>query len=129
MHTVDRLKILISLATSDGELADSERKQIISIGQANHLMVAEILPMFSDVRGQFPPNLPSGQREDLLIELVQLMRVDEKIYKAEIRYCAQMAARLGYKEEAIFELMLHAKELAGDDKETLRRKIAGYTKV
>jgi hypothetical protein len=129
MHTVDRLKILTSLATSDGELADSERKQIISIGQANHLMVAEILPLFSAVRGQFPVNLPLGQKEDLLIELVQLMRVDEKIYKAEIRYCAQMAARLGYKEEAIFELMLHAKELADDEKETLRKKIAGYTKV
>jgi len=129
MHTVDRLKILISLASSDGELADKEREQIISIGQANHLMVAEILPLFSAVRGQLPSSIPAVQKEDLLIELVQLMRVDEKIYKAEMRYCAQMAARLGYKEEAIFELMLHARELAGNDMVTLRKKIAGYIKI
>lgn len=114
MDTLERLKTLIALARVDGLLGDKEKQYIISIGQANHLLVAEILPLFT------PESLPerdlrqTRNKEEVLLELVQLMHVDEKIYQAEMRFCAKVAARLGFQEAAVFEVMMRAKELAGD---------------
>ncbi len=114
MDTLNRLRALITLASADGELAEKVRQYILSIGLANHLLVAEILPLFT------PDGNPDGDlrhladKEQALLELVQLMKIDEKIYGAEMRYCAQVASRLGFREVAVFELMLHARELSED---------------
>lgn len=129
MDTIDRLKILINLATSDGEMSPQERQYILSIGQANHLMVAEILPLFTAIDSTPKKfTLPADKKEDLLLEVVYLMRIDEKIYKAEMQFCAELAARLGYQEEVLFELMLQAKDLTPGDKESLRKVMKGYVK-
>ena len=128
MDNIDRLKTLISLATSDGELAEKERQFILSVGQANHLMVAEILPLFvsrdpaSDIT-----KLSQDQKGDLLLELVQLMRIDEKIFKTEMQFCAHAASRLGYREEALFELLLQAKA-ATLDRPSLKKLLQGFLK-
>ena len=34
------------------------------------------------------------------------MKIDERLYKEEIKYCSQVASKLGYKQEVMFELML-----------------------
>ena len=127
MDTLDRLNVLINLAKSDGELTEKERRQILAIGQANHLMVAEILPLFA-APDSVPLNskLTEDQKVNLLLEVVQLMRIDEKVYKAEIKYCAQVASMLGYREEVVFELLLKAKELIPGDKVALRKVMSGY---
>ncbi len=114
MDTLHRLRTLIALAASDGKLDEKERHFIISIGLANHLMVAEILPLFTHTDAPDKEMIMTRDREELLLELVQLMQIDEKIYQAEIRFCAQVATQLGFHEEAVFELMLHARELALD---------------
>jgi uncharacterized membrane protein YebE (DUF533 family) len=128
MDNFDRLKTLISLATSDGELAEKERQFILSVGQANHLMVAEILPLFvSREPASDLAKLTQDQKGDLLLELVQLMRIDERVYQAEIKYCAQLASKLGYREEVLFELMLLAKT-ATLDLPSLRKLLKGFLK-
>ena len=129
MDTLDRLKTLITLAKSDGALGGEERQHILAIGQANHFMVAEILPLFS--AADFAPKLialTADQKADLLLEIVQLMQIDDKIFNAEIRYCAHVAARLGYREEVVFELMLQAHDLKPGDMEGLRKVMVGYMK-
>lgn len=114
MDTLHRLRTLIALATTDGKLDEKERHFIISIGLANHLMVAEILPLFTRTDAPDKEMIMTRDKEELLLELVKLMQIDEKIYQAEIRFCAHMAAGLGFREEAVFELMLRANELALD---------------
>jgi hypothetical protein len=37
------------------------------------------------------------------------MKIDEKIYQAEIKYCSKIAAHLGYTQDVLFDLMLIAK--------------------
>jgi uncharacterized membrane protein YebE (DUF533 family) len=114
MDTLHRLRTLIALAAADGELGEKERHFILSIGLANHLMVAEVLPLFAMPGASAKDVILTREKEELLLELVQLMQIDGKIYHAEIRFCAQVAARLGFREEAVFELMLRAHELATD---------------
>lgn len=126
MDTTQRLRALITLASADGELSEKERQYIISIGLANHMMVAEILPLFTSSPQQAQSLTADSDREQLLFQLVYLMRIDEKIYKTEMKYCAQVAAKLGYSEEAVFELMLRARELAGDDPRSLKQIMSGF---
>ncbi|MBY0434106.1 MAG: TerB family tellurite resistance protein [Cyclobacteriaceae bacterium] len=110
MVTLQQLKLLVNLASIDGSLADKERQFIINIGQANHLLVAEILPLFSSKHETVVPDqLTADEKFELLLKLVQLMKIDGKLYKDEIKYCAQVASKLGYREEVMVELMLNAK--------------------
>jgi hypothetical protein len=43
------------------------------------------------------------------------MKIDERLYKDEIRYCSKVAARLGYDEAVMFELMLHVRSVMEDN--------------
>ena len=113
MPSLQQLKILVNLARVDGEVADKEKQFIINIGLANHMLVAEILPLFSSEHPvAVPGNLSDDQRFDYIFTLVQLMKIDEKIYRDEIKYCAQVASALGYNEEVMFELMLKVKSVS-----------------
>jgi hypothetical protein len=39
------------------------------------------------------------------------MKIDERLYQDEIRYCSKVAAKLGYDEAVMFELMLHVRAI------------------
>lgn len=114
MDTLHRLRTLIALASADGALGEKERHFILSIGLANHRMVAEVLPLFALPPASAKEVVLTRDKEELLLELVQLMQIDGKIYEAEMRFCAHVASRLGFLEEVIFELMLRAHEFAAD---------------
>lgn len=129
MDTSQRLKTLIELAKADGELSEKERHYIISIGQANHLMVAEILALFNAQSDTVQSLVEDGDKEELLLQLVKLMEIDDKVYKTEIRFCARVAARLGFREEAVFELMLRGRELGSADKGMLKALMAEFKLV
>ncbi len=126
MDNNQRLQALIALASADGELAEKERQYIISIGLANHMMVTEILPLFSAPAEKNQSLVADKDKEEVLFQLIQLMRIDEKIYKTEMRFCAQAAAKLGFREEAVFELMLRARELDGASPGKLREVMTAY---
>lgn len=129
MAYIPQMKLLVNLALLDGEVAEKERQYIINIGLANHMMVAEILPLFSAHHPLVvPDSLTEEQKFNFIFPLVQLMRIDEKIYRNEIKYCAQLATRLGYREEVLFELMLNAKKasLGKDEMDSLKKLTATY---
>ncbi len=129
MVSIQQLKLLVNLARIDGDVAEKERQYIINIGQANHLLVSEILPLFSSEHPMVvPKNLLEEEKFDHIFKLVQLMKIDEKIYKEEIRYCAQVAATLGYREDVLFELMLKVKStsMGNDEIESLKKLTATY---
>jgi uncharacterized tellurite resistance protein B-like protein len=129
MASLEQLKHLVNLAAIDGEVAEKERQFIINIGQANHMLVAEILPLFSSDYPQLVPEHLSGEEKfDYIFHLVQLMKIDEKIYKEEIKYCAQVASSLGFSPDVMFELMLSVKSMAmtANEVEALRQLTAKY---
>jgi uncharacterized tellurite resistance protein B-like protein len=107
-----QLKLLINLARIDGAVAERERKYISNIGLANSVGMEDISPLFDqDHEVIVPANLSKDERFDYIFSLVQLMKIDERLYKDEIRYCSKVASKLGYSEEVMFELMLHVREV------------------
>lgn len=105
-----QLKLLVNLARIDGEVAERERKYISTIGLANGVTADDMRALFEKNHELLlPESLRAEERFNYIFSLVQLMKIDERLYKDEIKYCAQVAARLGYNENVMFELMLHVR--------------------
>lgn len=107
-----QLKLLINLAQIDGEVGERERSYIFNIGRANGLAEIVVEPLFSQSHELIvPTNLNNTQKFNYIFSLVQLMKIDERLYQDEIRFCSKVAAKLGYDEAVMFELMLHVREV------------------
>lgn len=107
---LEQLKLLVNLARIDGDVAERERKYISTIGLANNVATDDILPLFEKNHAVVvPANLSAEERFDYIFSLVQLMKIDERLYKDEIQYCSKVASKLGYDENVMFELMLHVR--------------------
>jgi hypothetical protein len=103
-----QIKSLINLASIDGEIAERERSYILNIGHANDIKPGEIIPLFASRHEEIiPGGLTNDQKFKYIFSLVQLMKIDERMYREEIKYCSHVAAKLGYSEQVMFELMLH----------------------
>ena len=113
-----QIRLLVNLARADGEVGEKERQLIINIGQANHLMVAEILPLFSDENpNSVPDNLSADERFNYLVGMIRLMKIDGRLYQAEMQYCAEVASKLGYQKQVLFDLMLQLTDSQQPDSE------------
>lgn len=125
---LSQLKLLINLARIDGEVAEREQKYISNIGLANGVPAAEIAPLFTtDHELIIPSNLSNDERFEYIFSLVQLMKIDERLYQDEIRYCSQVASKLGYDQSVMFELMLHVKSvMEANETESLKKLTAKY---
>lgn len=125
------LNMLVQLARVDGVVVQEEIDLIKQIGKANGMSNEEISEAFEDpsvIEGL--ETLNDDQRYDYLYNVVQLMKIDGRIYKEEIKYCAKIASKLGYKEEVLRELMLkiYSDPHITTDKQTLKAKIQTYLK-
>jgi len=123
-----QLKLLINLARIDGEVADREQKYITNIGLANGIPIGDISPLFSrDHEIIVPSGLTNDQRFEYIFSLVQLMKIDERLYQDEIRYCSKVASKLGYDQSVMFELMLHVRSvMEANELEALKQLTAKY---
>ena len=123
-----QLKLLINLAQIDGGVAEREEKFIYNIGVANGLPAESIKPLFNSSHEEFVPNdLTNDQKFEYIFSLVQLMKIDERLYKDEIRYCSKVAAKLGYNEAVMFDLMLHVRSVMQQNElEELKKLTAKY---
>jgi hypothetical protein len=129
MSALAQMKLLISLAQIDGTVADRERNYIINIGRANNVYPDEVKPLF-DKRHDLivPDDLSDDRKFDYLFSLVQLMKIDERMYKEEIMFCSKIAASLGYDQQVMFELLLHVKAAAmgADEMSGLKSMVQKY---
>ena len=131
MPALNQMKLLISLAQIDGTVADRERNYIINIGRANNIYPDQVLPLF-DKRHTLivPDDLTDDQKFDYLFSLVQLMKIDERMYKEEMMFCSKIAANLGYDQQVMFELLLNVKATPMTDNEIsdLKKLVQHYLK-
>lgn len=125
MALLAQMKLLINLARIDGEVAGKERAYIRNIGLANDLDSNDIEKLFDQRHDLIvPDDLSDDQKFEYIFSLVQLMKIDERMYKEEIMFCSKIASRLGYDEQVMFDLMLHVKAAAmGDDEMTALKKL------
>lgn len=128
MALLNQLKLLITLARIDGSVGEKEVNYILNIGSANGLDADRIQPLFESSHEIIVPNdLTDDQKFNYIFSLVELMKIDERLYKDEIRFCSKVAAKLGYDEAVMFELMLHVKSAMGaNEKDDLKKLTAKY---
>lgn len=123
MAVLEQMKLLINLARIDGEVAEREKVYIANIGKANGFTADEIEPLFERRHDLIiPKDLTDDQKFEYIFSLVQLMKIDERLYKEEIMFCSKIAANLGYDHEVMFEMMLHVKAAAMESDELLSLK-------
>lgn len=110
MSALTQLKLLVSLAQIDGKVAERERSYITNIGRANDVSPEVIQPLFDQRHALIiPSDLSDDQKFEYLFSLVQLMKIDERMYKEEMLFCSKIAENLGYDSQVMFELLLHVK--------------------
>ena len=116
MQNLAQIQLLVKLASIDGDVADREKSYILNIGHANNIKPGDILPLFGKSKGEviIPEGLTDEQRFNYIFSLVQLMKIDERLYQEEIKYCSLVAARLGYDQRVMFDLMLHVSSIMGE---------------
>lgn len=116
MALLEQLKLLVNLARIDGDMAEREKTYIINIGKANGFPESSVSTLFYQTHEIIiPDNLTDDQRFEYIFSLVQLMKIDERLYQEEIKFCCKIAARLGYEQDVLFELMLKVKSGGNDD--------------
>lgn len=126
-----QLSLLVQLAAIDGQIVQSEIDLIHQIGKALGLSVSEVNQVFEE-----PANvddlssLSDEERYDYIYNLVDLMKIDGKLYQEEIRFCAHMASRLGYDEGVLYELItkIYQDKTISYSKEELKEKVQSYLK-
>jgi hypothetical protein len=126
MVLLEQLKLLVNLARVDGNLGEREKSYISNIGKANGFPESSIATLFYESHEVIiPEDLTDDQKFDYLFSLVQLMKIDERLYKEEIKYCSKMTTNLGYDQDVLFELMLQVKSTMG---EAERKSIQEFAK-
>lgn len=123
------LNVLIQLAKIDGEVVKQELDYIYEVGKANGYTADDVNEMFDNDEpiGDLQ-NLSDDLKYELIFSVVQLMKIDGKLYNEEIQYCARTASKLGYDEKVLFELMLkiYADPDMCADKEELKQHIQNF---
>ncbi|HEX6224757.1 MAG TPA: TerB family tellurite resistance protein [Chryseolinea sp.] len=110
MSALAQLKLLISLAQIDGQVAERERNFITSIGKSQDITMEQMETLFDQRHALIvPDDLTDDQRFEYLFSLVKLMKIDERMYKEEMLFCTKIAENLGYENQVMFELLLHVK--------------------
>lgn len=125
------LNMLVQLARVDGVVVKEEIDLIKQIGKANGMSSEEISESFEDPSLiDDMDDLTDDLRYDYMYNVVQLMKVDGRIYKEEIKFCAKIASKLGYQEDVLREMMLkiYSDPHITTDKETLKSTIQQYLK-
>ena len=127
---IQQLKLLINLARIDGEVVEKEIKYITNIGLANGIPIADINSLFSQTHDLVvTADMNEQERFDFILKLVQLMKIDERLYQEEIQFCSKMASRLGYDQNIIFDLMLHVRSvMETNELDALKKLTTKYLK-
>lgn len=132
MSPLLQMKLLISLARADGQVSDHEKNFIINIGRANGVYPDQIYPLFTQQESDndLPETLTPDQKFNYIFSLVQLMKIDERMYKEEIQFCSRVAARLGFSKEVLVELLLHVKAeaMSEEDIKSLKQIVQKFLK-
>lgn len=129
MSIKSQLSALIGLAKIDDDFADQEKSLIYMLGKANGMTEGEIDHLIDDPEEMAPlSTLSDDDRFEILYNVVQLMKVDREVYLSEIKYCEELALKLGYNKKVISELSskIYSDPTITSDRDTLKTAVKKY---
>lgn len=121
--------MLIKLANIDNDFADDEKNMIYMVGKANGVPESEIDSLLESPEPLPPVNAMSDDEKfEYLFNVVQLMKIDKEVYLSEIKYCEEVAVKLGFKKAVIAELSskIYSDPSITSDKDALKRAVMKY---
>ena len=129
-----QLSLLIQLSLIDNDLSPKEKNMIYALGKANKIPESEIEEAFKYHLGHSRHEMPSvtnisdEDKFEYLFNIVQLMKVDAQVYLSEVKFCQELAEKLGFKKKAIEELSarIFSDPTLTSDKEVLKEKIMKF---
>lgn len=124
MIVLENLKMLVNLALVDGNMGENEKIYIKNIGKAHGFPESSTETLFYSAHEIIvPQQLTPDQKFDYIFTLIQLMKIDERLFQDEIKFCGNIIKKLGYRPEVIAELLMKiSKEpMEPADKEALKK--------
>lgn len=105
MSIQSKLSALVQLANIDGDFAGEEKQMIYMIAKANGITEQEV-DGFIETPAPLPPvsTMTDDDKFEYLFHLVQLMKIDSQVYLSEIKFCEELAEKLGFKKNVISKL-------------------------
>lgn len=101
----DQVSLLVHLSKVDKFVAAEESDLIHRIGKRRGLTVDEVENIIDNPKPiRNLKDLPPDEKFSYLFDIIQLMKVDGKIYQTEIEFCEKIALKLGYKPGVIADL-------------------------
>lgn len=129
MSIKGHLSTLIKLATVDGSFDGEEKMHIYMIGKANGVTEKEIEELIENPEPlQNIDSMSEDQKFDLLYNIVQLMKIDSQVFLSEIKYCEDLAEKLGFKRKVISTLSsrIYSDPSITTDVESLKKAVKKY---
>lgn len=136
----NQLNHLIALALIDNNFSTKEKNMIVSLAKANKIPEVEIVELMekslkkrkqSDIElpNMSVPNMTSEEKFEYLYNIVQLMKVDSEVFLSEIRFCEDLAVKLGYSRKVISVLSqkIFSDPAITSDREKLQQEVAKYS--
>ncbi|MEM9299888.1 MAG: TerB family tellurite resistance protein [Bacteroidota bacterium] len=126
------LDILVQLAKIDGEADGSELELIREIGASKNVSDEDIEEIIdkTEAMGTLPSlgDLSQQEKIDLMTNLVMVMKIDGRIHKEEMKFCLKVLRKLGYDEDALFELVSTTYVSSENplDREAIKKRAATY---
>jgi uncharacterized tellurite resistance protein B-like protein len=100
--TKKKLNILIQLAEADKHFAATEREMILKIAQDRKFPEDEVNQL---IRNPEPIDtlgaLSSDQKFDYLMDCIDLIFVDQKVFESEVIFTKSIAIKLGFKKNVV----------------------------
>lgn len=105
----NHLRALIQLSIIDRDYGEPERSYVKAIAKANKISEERLeelvrITLQDKEDAQIEVNFDSlmeEERFDYLYDIIQLMKIDGEVYLTEIRYCEDIADKLGYKKKVV----------------------------
>lgn len=129
MSIKSQLSILINLANIDNDFSEDEKNMIYMVGKANGIPENEIDDLLNNPVPLTGVHLMSeDDKFEYLFNVVQLMKIDKEIYLSEVKYCEEIAVKLGYKKSVIAELStkIYSDPSITSNKESLKASVKKY---
>ncbi|MCR9248981.1 MAG: TerB family tellurite resistance protein [bacterium] len=129
MSIQSHLSMLIGLAKADDDFADDEKQLIYMVGKANGLTNEEIDTLVESPIPMAPiSSMSDDEKFEHLYNVVQLMKIDSQVYLSEIKYCEEVAEKLGFKKKVIGALSsrIYSDPSITADKDSLKKAVMKY---
>ncbi|MEP5611222.1 MAG: TerB family tellurite resistance protein [Cyclobacteriaceae bacterium] len=126
MSIKSKLSVLVQLANIDGDFAGEEKDLIYMIAKANGITKDQVNDMIENPEPLPPMSTISDEDKfEYLYHLVQLMKIDSQVYLSEIKYCEELAEKLGFRKNVISDLSarIYSDPSITSNVESLKREI------